>query len=560
MKPLCKCGCGTQLIKNRAGTYNTYILGHNKKRIEGKSAKTQTKKWYEKHEKFIGFSYGTFTLEKRVFDYKYMWKCSCGNIVIKPISDIKNGYKCIECIKYEDLTGRMFFYLKVKKIATKTTLGRSWECECIKCNTHVVINEALLLSGKKQSCGCSRLVDQTGRKSKMLTVIKRAENSHKWECLCSCGNTVLRNITASRKMPISCGCHRDTPYLGNKFGGLTVLKSTKGKNRQRMWECVCNCGNIVLRSSNQLKKAKINNYRCSGIGCYRTDYIGKQVGELTVIKILPREGRRVKWECLCSCGNKVARSSKALKSAIRRNKKSSCGCTFRDYTGKVFEDLTIIASLGKGNSPSNPTKWMCTCSCGESRITTYKKLRTGVITKCKKCEYEEQYLYQRFKKLEVLKIIVRETKTTSTALCKCHYCGNKKEVSLILIGKQKSCGCLMSRKDMIGFRSGKLTVIKKGKGKPNKKYKLYWDCICDCGNRKENIGGCVLRGNYTMSCGCLGAENVKEALKDKSELSYTQKIKKITKRNKNASVLSSKYRTTWEESKQLISDAQEIKI
>lgn len=62
-------------------------------------------------------------------------------------------------------------------------------------------------------------------------------------------------------------------------------------------------------------------------------------------------------------------------------------------------------------------------------------------------------------------------------------------------------------KDLVGYKFGRLTVIKKvGKDK-NSKY--LWECICDCGNKESIIViGQNLKNGNTKSCGCLQKETI----------------------------------------------------
>lgn len=55
-------------------------------------------------------------------------------------------------------------------------------------------------------------------------------------------------------------------------------------------------------------------------------------------------------------------------------------------------------------------------------------------------------------------------------------------------------------KNEIGNTYGKLTVISRGK---NKGSSATWNCLCECGNIKENVLGSLLRLGKTSSCGCL---------------------------------------------------------
>lgn len=71
--------------------------------------------------------------------------------------------------------------------------------------------------------------------------------------------------------------------------------------------------------------------------------------------------------------------------------------------------------------------------------------------------------------------------------------------------------------DMIGLKSGKLTVIAEGKKVPQKRkargklytvYRYYSICECSCGNIKE-IRNDLIKGQTVKSCGCLVKETTK---------------------------------------------------
>ena len=65
--------------------------------------------------------------------------------------------------------------------------------------------------------------------------------------------------------------------------------------------------------------------------------------------------------------------------------------------------------------------------------------------------------------------------------------------------------------NIFGETFGRLTVIdiarkvKYDNGK-SRSSKVYWNCECSCGNRKE-VESTKLRSGHTRSCGCLRAEN-----------------------------------------------------
>jgi len=63
-----------------------------------------------------------------------------------------------------------------------------------------------------------------------------------------------------------------------------------------------------------------------------------------------------------------------------------------------------------------------------------------------------------------------------------------------------------NRKNILGKKFGKLTVIKFSKskivGKIKSNKKSFWECLCDCGNLCEVVAS-NLNNGHTTSCGCL---------------------------------------------------------
>ncbi|ULT55402.1 AP2 domain-containing protein [Neobacillus drentensis] len=68
---------------------------------------------------------------------------------------------------------------------------------------------------------------------------------------------------------------------------------------------------------------------------------------------------------------------------------------------------------------------------------------------------------------------------------------------------------MTKRIDLTGQRFGRLTVIRFSH--TDKRYKVYWDCQCDCGNEKTIVSFNLTSGK-TQSCGCLHKEVAAERL------------------------------------------------
>lgn len=58
-------------------------------------------------------------------------------------------------------------------------------------------------------------------------------------------------------------------------------------------------------------------------------------------------------------------------------------------------------------------------------------------------------------------------------------------------------------KDLSGQRFGRWLVVDRGNNRyqPSGGYRVTWNCICDCGNKKEVPGSDLVNG-FSKSCGC----------------------------------------------------------
>lgn len=99
--------------------------------------------------------------------------------------------------------------------------------------------------------------------------------------------------------------------IGKQFGKLTVLKEC-GTNKwgEKMYECVCSCGNKhkSIVSGSNLRKGKIKSCGCMKIECGKSkavDISGRRSGHLVALyPTSKRSGSFVVWHCRCDyCGN-----------------------------------------------------------------------------------------------------------------------------------------------------------------------------------------------------------------------------------------------------------------
>lgn len=113
------------------------------------------------------------------------------------------------------------------------------------------------------------------------------------------------------------------------------------------------------------------------------DLTGQRFGRLVVESYTRDKNNRIKWNCVCDCGNKTSVYTHSLMKGITK----SCGCYNSDYhkeryidlKGKRFGNWTV---LEKTCDKHSKTAWLCRCDCGTERIILAAHLLNGKRTNC----------------------------------------------------------------------------------------------------------------------------------------------------------------------------------
>lgn len=196
---------------------------------------------------------------------------------------------------------------------------------------------------------------QIGQQFDDLTIIEKTEKRDSggsiiWRCQCKCGEIVERS-TAILKRKSYHSCHqckkiKTLDLIGEKFGRLTVINKTeeRASDDTVIWECICECGSIVKRSTANLTRKN----REQSCGCKKIDFmaklgkqnsadlLNKRFGKLLVIEKLGqiKDYQQVYWRCLCDCGNEWIGSSAQLLRGTNH-----CGCEKRSNGEKTIEKI-----------------------------------------------------------------------------------------------------------------------------------------------------------------------------------------------------------------------------
>ena len=208
---------------------------------------------------------------------------------------------------------------------------------------------------------------EEGAKSNDWTLLQELIPGHKgrWLCRCRCG-TEKDVSTHNLKYTMSkgCGCSRIVDLSGKQFGRLTVLRfdpASRGTRRAR-WSCLCECGSEKSYAADQLQKGEADNCGCLTSEKLRIatasrgyDLEGETSGLLTYIKEAGfRNGARM-ITCSCACGNEHT----LMASSFITGSTKSCGCLFvmhTEHKKRVARDRwakieTLTCSTCRQNKP-----------------------------------------------------------------------------------------------------------------------------------------------------------------------------------------------------------------
>ncbi len=89
----------------------------------------------------------------------------------------------------------------------------------------------------------------------------------KWECLCDCGRKTFANKVQLTNWKKSCKECSYEDFAGRKVGTLFVVKRCDDKYNKNgnpiiQWECQCDCGEVVIRTSRLLRRGNCCCKRC----------------------------------------------------------------------------------------------------------------------------------------------------------------------------------------------------------------------------------------------------------------------------------------------------------
>lgn len=174
---------------------------------------------------------------------------------------------------------------------------------------------------------------------------------------------------------------RATDLTNKRFYNMIVLYRVKSTTSNAKWKCKCDCGNIFYAYANHIKLNKVKCCPTCRNKAKEIDITNQRFGKLTAIRPIDKNKYGIIWECQCDCGNIIYKTVAKL----RAGECHSCGwCTgvkLQDLVGKTFGKLTVT-KLGPKNKWGKAT-WYCDCECGTKNfLVDNNNLKRGLVGSC----------------------------------------------------------------------------------------------------------------------------------------------------------------------------------
>ena len=176
--------------------------------------------------------------------------------------------------------------------------------------------------------------------------------------------------------------------VGQVFDELTVVEMLYNyQNKHRTYcKCIGVDGNEYIVRQDALMSGATHTIHGVCSGGKQQDISGQRFGKLIAIKPTNERASNggVRWDCICDCGNHVYPTMNNLK----RGHTTSCGCAKQEYIesckrdviNKTFGKLMVIKELF--SDTYSKRTFLCECECGNKHICTLSDLTTGHTMSC----------------------------------------------------------------------------------------------------------------------------------------------------------------------------------
>jgi hypothetical protein len=123
---------------------------------------------------------------------------------------------------------------------------------------------------------------------------------------------------------------------GLRFEKLLVIERCGSNSRgEKLWKCLCDCGNEKIVKSHNLKIGRTKSCGCISTGPKSITPIYKKYNKLTILKKVGRDKYRSQIvECLCECGT----IKNIILKSVTKGHVVSCGCYILNLKKRVGID------------------------------------------------------------------------------------------------------------------------------------------------------------------------------------------------------------------------------
>lgn len=188
----------------------------------------------------------------------------------------------------------------------------------------------------------------------------------------------------------------------DEYGDLKIIRRTdKEKGGSVVWECECSCGNVVQISASKLRRRRHPRRNCGNMTRHPERYentlssfiaTGQTYDELTVVGDSGKRDKfdRIIWECCCSCGDKVLKTTAQLHKTSSATAgiplscgKASCNSQCKQYINKKFGDLTVLSVYMKDCAGNRRFTYVdAECICESKKSYRLSELKSGRVHNC----------------------------------------------------------------------------------------------------------------------------------------------------------------------------------
>ena len=136
---------------------------------------------------------------------------------------------------------------------------------------------------------------------------------------------------------------------GVRFGRLEVVSEVESVGKHKRWKCRCDCGNEVVVMGDHLKSGATKS--CGCLSNKHLNLVGERFGRLLVLEKADNVNKKTAYKCICDCGNITIKTTREL----RRGDTTSCGCLNKEIVSELsslkiegykFGRLTVLERLG----------------------------------------------------------------------------------------------------------------------------------------------------------------------------------------------------------------------